>query len=121
MGAAIKFGFNINLGNWNPHICFCGLYGAESNVEVEYGVNWFCKPYIRGRAGGRALYPTEIFVGVENPDGNGNKISNTNNEEKKGFVSRHPIIVSVLISLIVGFILMFSFWKEIINWIEGLF
>ena len=75
VGAAIKFGFNINLGNWNPHICFCGLYGAESNVEVEYGVNWFCKPYIRGRAGGRALYPTEIFVGVENPDGNGNKIS----------------------------------------------
>ena len=53
--------------------------------------------------------------------GNGNKISNTNNEEKKGFVSRHPIIVSVLISLIVGFILMFSFWKKIINWIEGLF
>lgn len=68
VGAAIKFGFNINLGNWNPHICFCGLYGAESNVEVEYGINWFCKPYIRGRAGGRALYPTEIFVGVENPD-----------------------------------------------------
>lgn len=52
---------------------------------------------------------------------NGNNISNTNNEEKKSFVSRHPIIVSVLISLIVGFILMFSFWKEIINWIEGLF
>ena len=75
VGAAIKFGFNINLGNWNPHICFCGLYGAESNVEVEYGVNWFCKPYIRGRAGGRALYPTEIFVGVENPDGKENKIS----------------------------------------------
>lgn len=68
VGAAIKFGFNINLGNWNPHICFCGLYGAESNVEVEYGINWFCKPYIRGRAGGRPLYPTEIFVGVENPD-----------------------------------------------------
>ena len=75
VGAAIKFGFNINLGNWNPHICFCGLYGAESNVEVEYGVNWFCKPYIRGRAGGRALYPTEIFVGVENPDGKDNVIS----------------------------------------------
>lgn len=75
VGAAIKFGFNINLGNWNPHICFCGLYGAESNVEVEYGVNWFCKPYIRGRAGGRALYPTEIFVGVENPDGTDNVIS----------------------------------------------
>ena len=52
--------------------------------------------------------------------GNGNNILNTNNEEKKSFVSRHPIIVSVLISLIVGFILMFSFWKEIINWIEGL-
>lgn len=60
--------------------------------------------------------------------GNGNTISITdtdnqitNSEEKKSFVSRHPILISALISLIVGFLLLFSFWKDIINWIEGLF
>ncbi len=65
VGAAIKVGFNIDLGNWNPHIGFCGLYGADTYIDVEYGVDWFCKPYIRGKAGGRALYPTEIYVGLE--------------------------------------------------------
>ena len=53
--------------------------------------------------------------------GNDNTKTITNTEEKKSFASRHPILIGALISLIVGFILMFSFWKDIISWIEGLF
>ena len=64
--------------------------------------------------------------------GDNNKIANAtiagkieksayNNEDKKSFAERHPVLLSLLISLLAGFILLFSFWKDIIDWIEGLF
>lgn len=34
---------------------------------------------------------------------------------------KHPVVCSLVISFIVGFILLFSFWKDIVNAIEGLF
>ncbi|MCI8365994.1 MAG: hypothetical protein HFJ66_00100 [Eggerthellaceae bacterium] len=37
------------------------------------------------------------------------------------FYERHPIACSLAISLSVGFILLFSFWKNIVDAIEGLF
>ena len=49
---------------------------------------------------------------------NGNVHKDT---QKKGFVERHPIFIGLIISLIAGFILMFSFWKDIIGWLENLF
>lgn len=59
--------------------------------------------------------------------GDNNKISNTtivenstvNKENKKGFTAKHPILISLICSFVVGFILLFSFWTEIISWIEG--
>ncbi|HEF1898081.1 hypothetical protein ACTFSP_19540 [Bacillus cereus group sp. MYBK108-2] len=62
--------------------------------------------------------------------GNKNKIKNSSighqynaatPTEKKSFAERHPIIISFLVSLVVGFILLFSFWKPIVEWIENLF
>lgn len=65
--------------------------------------------------------------------GNNNKIINSNISEtiedgdnskkphKKRFFDRHPVICGFFISLIAGLFLMFSFWKEIIAFIEGLF
>ncbi|MHA4168867.1 hypothetical protein [Bacillus cereus] len=41
--------------------------------------------------------------------------------EKKTFYEKHPILVSALVSLVVGFVLLFSFWKDIADWIEKLF
>jgi hypothetical protein len=41
-----------------------------------------------------------------------------NDIPKKNFIERHPIIISVTTSFIVGFFLLFSFWKDIIIWIE---
>ncbi len=59
--------------------------------------------------------------------GDNNKINNsviTNGdctETKKNWGERHPVIVSVLASFGVGFLLLFSFWKDIITFLEGLF
>ncbi|ACK98094.1 hypothetical protein CN498_20710 [Bacillus thuringiensis] len=62
--------------------------------------------------------------------GDKNKIKNSNighqynappPNKNKTFVERHPILISFLVSLVVGFILLFSFWKDIIDWIEKLF
>lgn len=62
--------------------------------------------------------------------GNGNKIvnsniaekiENTNPNEKKRFYDKHPWICGGLVSLFVGIILLFSFWQNIITWIEGWF
>jgi hypothetical protein len=46
--------------------------------------------------------------------------SNDQEPVKKNFAERHPIIISFIVSLVVGFILLFSFWDSVINWIEGL-
>lgn len=62
--------------------------------------------------------------------GDGNKISNSkianaitndSSEEKKSFFEKHPVICSFLISLAAGVVLLFSFWSEIVKWIEGVF
>jgi len=59
--------------------------------------------------------------------GDNNRIKNCNiNDgsdygEKKGWTERHPIITDVLISLVVGFLLLFSFWKDVVKFLEGIF
>lgn len=60
--------------------------------------------------------------------GNGNKINKStiaenieNKETKNRFSDKHPIICSLVISIITGVILLFSFWNSIIKWIEGWF
>ena len=62
--------------------------------------------------------------------GNNNKISNStiaNNlkggetSKNKGFYEKHPVICGFLISLVAGIVLLFSFWNQIIAFIEGLF
>lgn len=42
-------------------------------------------------------------------------------KEKKPFFEKHPALFSFIISLLAGFILLFSFWKSVIIWIESLF
>ena len=53
----------------------------------------------------------------------GSKIVETSDAQNssKGFSEKHPILLSIIISLVTGFLLLFSFWENIINWIEGLF
>lgn len=40
---------------------------------------------------------------------------------KKSFYERHPILISAIVSLVVGLILLFSFWEEVIEYIENIF
>lgn len=62
--------------------------------------------------------------------GDGNKIKNSNiaeiiegnlTNEKKKFYDRHPWICGIFISFVVGLVLLFSFWGNVIAWIEGWF
>lgn len=63
--------------------------------------------------------------------GDNNKIQNsiiaekikTNKEvlEKRSLYQRHPVVCGFLISLAAGIILLFSFWGNIISFLEGLF
>jgi hypothetical protein len=39
----------------------------------------------------------------------------------KKFPEKHPILFSLIISLVAGFILLFSFWKPLVIWIENIF
>jgi hypothetical protein len=50
-----------------------------------------------------------------------NSNKNNNTPERKSFAERHPIIISFFVSIIGGVILLFSFWKNIITWLEGIF
>ena len=61
--------------------------------------------------------------------GNKNKIKkstivgsviNDDNGVKNGLFEKHPIIFGLFISLIAGILLLFSFWGNIILWIEEL-
>ena len=65
--------------------------------------------------------------------GDRNKIKNSNiagrlekqaessASSKKKFSEKHPYLLNIIIGLLTGFVLLFSFWGEIVNWIEGLF
>ncbi|SDC20923.1 hypothetical protein SAMN04487767_101481 [Bacillus wiedmannii] len=62
--------------------------------------------------------------------GDKNKIKNSNIGHQynasapnvnKSFAERHPILISFLVSSVVAFIFLFSFWKESVEWIEKLF
>lgn len=41
--------------------------------------------------------------------------------DKVSFAQRHPILLSIIVSILTGFVLLFSFWKNIINYIESIF
>ena len=41
--------------------------------------------------------------------------------EKKAFAERHPILIGLFCSFVVGVLLLFSFWDKIIVFIENLF
>ena len=62
--------------------------------------------------------------------GDGNKINKSvigsdvdisNPAEKKSFWNNHPLLVGIVGAVVAGLILMFSFWGNIVTFIEGLF
>lgn len=62
--------------------------------------------------------------------GSNNKIKNSTiagivnakgTDVPKGFYERHPVFCGLLISLVAGIILLFSFWNQVVSFVEGLF
>ena len=61
--------------------------------------------------------------------GNGNKIKGStvagkienNTPEKKAFFAERPLLATIIGGVIVAFIMLFSFWENIVDFIEGLF
>jgi hypothetical protein len=61
--------------------------------------------------------------------GNGNRMKNTIIAEhiegetptpKRKIYNQHPWLFTIVVSFVVGLVLLFSFWQDIISWIEGL-
>ena len=50
-----------------------------------------------------------------------NSIFNGDERKKKKWVEKHPVFFSILCSFLVGVILLFSFWQDIVSWLEGIF
>lgn len=74
--------------------------------------------------------PTTIYHDHSVRIGNGNKINSSiigsnievsNPPEKKSFWNNHPLLVGIVGGVIAGVLLMFGFWEEIVELIEGLF
>lgn len=61
--------------------------------------------------------------------GDGNKIKNSTiagsvqnqPNDRHSFFESHPLLTGVLSAVVAGIILMFTFWNDIVKWIEGLF
>ncbi|UZJ78760.1 hypothetical protein [Fictibacillus sp. KU28468] len=64
--------------------------------------------------------------------GDGNKIKssiighNHNNNSnsspsKPNFLTNHPVLTGIFASVIASIIMLFSFWKDLVYWIENLF
>ncbi|RUL51096.1 hypothetical protein [Lysinibacillus antri] len=61
--------------------------------------------------------------------GNNNKIKDSvignqniqGEPNKKSFTERHPVLISIIITFIFGFLFLFSFWDTIVEFIENLF
>lgn len=63
--------------------------------------------------------------------GNGNKIKNSvisegvinveSNNKKDNFFQKHPVIAAIIATVVGGVILLFGFWGNIVDWIEGIF
>lgn len=74
-GTAIKTGINFSLGNYNPHLCFSGMYGADVNFGASYGVDWFLSPYFTPYASGRPINYTEFYAGLEDSSASSTNIT----------------------------------------------
>ncbi len=57
--------------------------------------------------------------------GDGNKItkskigsfSNQEFKDEKGFVKRHPVLISFISSFLIGLVLLFPFWKTFVDFV----
>lgn len=115
---------SIKWANNKPYLVFICDSARTYNDELLANEE---QSYSERKSGGKIVYNSSIHIG------SGNKItksdifidSNKKSQKlpfkKKSFYERHPIICAFLISLVAGFVLLFSFWKNIVDFMEGVF
>lgn len=64
-GASVKAGFNFSFGSLNPHICFSGMYGGETEINADYGFRKKIKPYFKVKAKADHFNYTDLYFGIE--------------------------------------------------------
>ena len=63
-----------------------------------------------------------INIGDDNKIKNSKIVHNYNlTPPQKNIFTKHPFITGVIISMVAGFIMLFSFWEKAMSWIENLF
>ena len=60
-----------------------------------------------------------IFENVRITEGKEN--INEDDVHDKSFSDKHPIIIGMFCSFVIGILLMFGFWQKIVLYIEGIF
>ena len=72
--------------------------------------------------------PSKKAAGQSISIGDGNRFKNTtisitnnSDNQRKNFFEKHPIICGIIISVIAAFVMMFSFWEQIVAFVEGFF
>ncbi|MEC1023533.1 AbiTii domain-containing protein [Bacillus paralicheniformis] len=76
----------------------------------------------------KIIYDKSIKIGDKNKINNSSighhYTSNSGDnepKEKKKFHEKHPVLCGLLISIVAGLIVLFSFWNNLIEWIESFF
>ena len=112
---------NVDYANNKPYIVTLTNSARTYNERLaEYEVE-------RVRQGTTYIVDQSVRIGDNNNISNTNIVGGTENKQenntlsKKKFSEKHPILISIILGLITGFVLLFSFWQNIVNWIEGLF
>lgn len=112
---------NVNYANNKPYTVTLTNSARTYNERLaEYEAE-------RARQGATYIVDQSVRIGDNNNISNTNIVGGTGNQQenntssKKKFSEKHPIFTSVIVGLITGVVLLFSFWQDIVNWIEGLF
>lgn len=112
---------NVNYADNKPYIVTLTNSARTYNERLaEYEAE-------RVRQGATYIVDQSVRIGDNNNINNTNIAGGIGNQQenntspKKKFSDKHPILISVIVGLITGFVLLFSFWHNIVNWIEGLF
>ena len=112
---------NVNYADNKPYIVTLTNAARTYNERLaEYEAE-------RARQGTTYIVDQSVRIGDNNNISNTNIVGGTGNKQenntssKKKFSEKHPIFISVIVGLITGVVLLFSFWQDIVNWIEGLF
>lgn len=125
--------YELNIKDLPNEVEYIPLYNKCKKVIVDIKMKTDSHTCIDNSSKQKKIEKAEVtYIDNSIHIGNNNQIRDTDingtktsiNEEKTTFANKHPIITGLIVSgiagLVVGFLFLFSFWKDIVIWIEGL-